>query len=754
MDSKNLSFLDDFSNDYRINTIHILKDGKEADFAIEDIFDKEKFDYFIGVTYSISPGFVNKYLKDFTSSELVIGIDNDYIKDSINRLAKHLKENILKQIQGDPIKFFDDLDIRSKFNLNRGALKVWISPSYIIHSKFYLLWNDKGDKRLILGSANLSNRAFDKDSMQFENILILDDSSYFDSYMAYYRESLSKVLTDYIPKEIKKINARNFKNISSIDEITSDEVFIISNEDLANIKQKAVLDIIEDVKDKIAIGICKDSVIGELDDIESDRSMKKKAEKREAEAEQEAFEISKELINKRTKKPTLYSKEDIRKKVRKRVEKISVKEAEVRSDIERVELYSKRDLRNSKKDKTGLLVRSSINSKKFISFGKKASPEDLARSLKYLNDYMKGFESYANSYTDDYGKRIFESILCIFTAPFIYELRDQIEIVENRLDIPQFIFIGGEAGSGKSSLLAIMSKLTGINEGGFYQWKDLLGIKKNGQKVDRINTLQGWISGENVNPILIDEIDNEFFTNEKYGREFIVTTSNLCIRNNNPYPIMIGTTNTKSYALPKEARRRSYYLIIDRVLKKSKESASLYKNIYESIDNTLFLDFCYRMALRLESEDAYKRDIYNEDNNFDFLYNSREILKEYYEEADLPLPRYFPEKKYNDDTEANKEKWKNLYRGSRDLFVYDEETGNLFVNISQLNESYRTYGASTGQIYADALPQEVCVGSVHGVVNIELDTAKFLAWIEVENPFARKKSFFERLFGNQESFRL
>lgn len=748
MESKNLSFLDDFRNDYKINTIHILKDGKEVDFAIEDIFDKEKFDHFIGVTYSISPGFVNKYLKDFKSCELVIGIDNDYIKDSINRLAKHLKENIFRQIQGDPIKFYDDLDITSKFNLDRGALKIWISPTYIIHSKFYLLWNDKGDKRLILGSANLSNRAFDKDSMQFENIIILDDSSYFDAYMTYYKDCLSKVLTDYIPKEIKKINAKNFKNISSIDEITADEVFIISNEDLSNIKQKAVLDIVEDVKDKIALGICKDSVIGQLDNIESDRSIKKKDGKREDELEQEVFELSKELINKRTKEPTLNSKENIRKKVRKRIEKISVKEAEVRSDIERVELYSKRDLRNSKKDTTGLIVRSGINSDHFIPFGKKASPEDLARSLKYLNDYMKGFETYANSYTDDYGKRIFESILCIFTAPFIYELREQIEIVENRLDIPQFIFIGGEAGSGKSSLLSIMSKLTGINEGGFYQWKDLLGTKGNGQKVERIQTLQGWISGENVNPILIDEIDNEFFTNEKYGREFIVSTSNLCIRRDNPYPIMIGTTNTKSYALPKEARRRSYYLIIDRILKKSQESATLYKNIYESIDNTLFLDFCYRMALRLESEEAYKWETYNEDNNFDFLYNSREIFKEFYEEADLPLPRYFPETKYNDDTEANKEKWKNLYRGSRDLFVYDKETGNLFVNISQLNESYRTYGASTGQIYADALPQEVCVGSVHGVVNIELNTEKFLEWIEVENPYIRKKSLFERIFGD------
>lgn len=751
MDTKNLSFLDDSDDDSKIFTIHILKDGKEVDLAIEEIFDKDTYDHFIGVTYSISPAFVNKYLSDFDFCDLVIGIDSDYIKDSINRLAKHLKENILDQIQGDPIKFYDDLDMRAKFNLDRGALSVRVSASHIIHSKFYLLWNDRGDKRLVLGSANLSQRAFDKASMQFENIIILDDSSYFDAYMAYYRESLSKVLTNYIPKQLKKINAKTFKNISSIDEISADEVFIISNDQVADIKEKAVVELIEDVKDKIGLGICEDSLISQLDNIDSDRSVQKRDEKMKDDAEEVAFELAKELINKRKKEPELYSKDTISKKVRKKVEKISVKEVENTSDIERVELFSKRDLRNSRKNMTGLFVRSSLNSNNLLPFGKKASPEDLVRSLKCLNNYMKGFESYANSYTDDYGKRIFESILCIFTSPFIYELRDKVEIVENRLDIPQFIFIGGEAGSGKSSLLSIMSKLTGINEGGFYQWKDLLGTRGNSKKRDRIDNLHAWISGENVNPILVDEIDNEFFTTEKYGKEFIVSTSNLSIRRDKPYPIMIGTTNTKSYALPKEARRRSYYLIIDRILRKSQESADFYKNIYESIDNTLFLDFCYRMGLRLESEEDYKWDTYTEDNNFDFLYNSREIFRDYYEEADLPLPRYFPEKKYNDDTEANKEKWKNLYRGSRDLFVYDEETGNLFVNISQLNESYRTYGASTGQIYADALPQEVCVGSVHGVVNIELITAKFLDWIEVKNPYTRKKSFFERIFGGLES---
>ncbi len=59
------------------------------------------------------------------------------------------------------------------------------------------------------------------------------------------------------------------------------------------------------------------------------------------------------------------------------------------------------------------------------------------------------------------------------------------------------------------------------------------------------------------------------------------------------------------------------------------------------------------------------------------------------------------------------------------------------MNIRELNENYRTYGATTGQIYAEALPQEACEGSIGGVVNIELNTDRFLEWIEVENPYKK-----------------
>ena len=395
VENKNLSFFDEIDEEKKINTIHILKDGVEEDLPIEKIFDKEKYSHFIGVTYSISPKFVNKFLKGFKTSEIVIGIDKDEIKNSINELAKNLKNRILEQIGGDPIKFYGDLDMESKFNLDKGNLKIWVSATFIIHSKFYLLWNDFGDNRLILGPANLSIGAFDKESSQFENIVIFDDSNLFDLYKKYYEDNLSKVLCDYIPKELKRINAKNFKDVKNIDEINVDELFFISNEDLGKIKERAATEIIEDLRDKLALGVCKDKIINQIDNIASDREILKKEKKKEDLAEDIAYEIVNEAINKRKKEPELKSKNLVSKQVKQKVEKIIVKKSEDSDRWMRKELYNKPDYRNTKIGKSGLFVKSDLDGEKLIPFGKLASKEDLIRTLKVLNNYIKGFEKYS-----------------------------------------------------------------------------------------------------------------------------------------------------------------------------------------------------------------------------------------------------------------------------------------------------------------------------------------------------------------------
>ena len=54
----------------------------------------------------------------------------------------------------------------------------------------------------------------------------------------------------------------------------------------------------------------------------------------------------------------------------------------------------------------------------------------------------------------------------------------------------------------------------------------------------------------NVAPILIDEIDEEFFSNKDRGNNLIVNVSNLSTSNFDFTPCFIGTTNALEYSLP------------------------------------------------------------------------------------------------------------------------------------------------------------------------------------------------------------
>lgn len=63
-----------------MSSIFIVKNGVKTDLSIEEIFDSEQFDEFVGVTYSASPGFINKYLSGFKKIELVVGIPESRVQ--------------------------------------------------------------------------------------------------------------------------------------------------------------------------------------------------------------------------------------------------------------------------------------------------------------------------------------------------------------------------------------------------------------------------------------------------------------------------------------------------------------------------------------------------------------------------------------------------------------------------------------------------------------------------------------------------
>lgn len=723
-----------------IKTLHIVHNGiVKEEMAIEEIFDSEKYDHFTGVTFSVSPNFMNKYLQGFEEVNIVVGIPEQRVHTAVNEAAKNLQAQVRRILDNEATELYQGLSTQIKKKLAEESVNLSVPLAYVIHSKFYLLKNTRtGDNRLIMGSANLSNQAFNPNTNQFENIHIFDNTEMTDIYEEYYTERLLPILSDYMPKELLEINKKRIKELKSSDGELLDEVILLNNTDLNKIKEKGVLQTLEEADEKIALGILPANLIEEMRNISDNRQEEERERRRQQETEITSFEIVKEAVSKRAKTPKLKGKQAMRNMVKKIV-KVKVQVEDNKGLPERSLVVNKPEQRNMSKQPeiTGIFVPSEANKDRLIPYGRRASDEEITASLKSIHKLLKTFEEFTIRYDDTYGARVMETIFYSFTATQLFEVKRRARSEEERNDIPQFLFLGGTAGSGKSSLMKAISRMI---DG--HTVLDYNSIIPTGQrrKSETITALASWMSEANVAPLLIDEIPDEFYTVKNYGNELIVNLSNRMAANPNAFPVLIGTTNADGYTLEERARRRSYYLKLDKVFNEAyrKESQPAYNAVYDSLDNKLYLDFIIRLAERLD-DDAVDWAQFEGSGKIDFLYHTREIFKEYYDIAEMPLPRYFPMTRYDDSKETNQEKWRKLYLGtSREEFIYDDFTGNILFKTAVLDENISMFGGGKpSDVYKNALSPMVLIGSKDSV-DIELETHLFFEWIEVDNPYERE----------------
>lgn len=728
------SEIQDIKNTTKANTLHITQNGKVVDLSIDQIFDCQKYNQFIGITFSISPSFMNNYLSGFEKLELIVGIQEKRVQEGANIAAKAIASKITRDLNNEPAELYNGLTTDFRKKIDKKTVELFVPLTHSIHSKFYLLEDNKTkETRIILGSANLSEHAFNNTYNQFENIIIFDNDPLYDIYLEYYRNNLRPVTTNYFPKELLVINAKKLKKLNKTDVTNVEEVIYLDNEDLGKIKERAIEETFVTVDDKIKLGIFPAEVAEEMRNVHDDRRNEIRIEKEIKRNEDIAYTLTKEAIAPKSKKAKIKSPSQIRSMILKEI-KVEIFEDEDTSLPKRPFMINMPEERNVMKNITGLFVQSDLDESILNPIGRRAEPHEIKRGLETINDLIKSFEKFTIKYEDSYGARIFEAILYSYTSPFIFEIKKHARSEEERNDIPQFLFLGGIPGSGKSSLLKILARFTNQPSPILYDAIVQTGSRKHSQTRDALNK---WFEETNVAPILIDEIPNDFFANQKYGNELIVNISNRSSYNLRPSPTLIGSTNTDGYTLEERANRRSYYLKIDNKFDELKREYStlVYSEIYSKIDSTLFYDFLVRFAERL-SDDSLDWANFGDAGKIDFLYHSREIFKEYYEESNLPLPIYFPVTRYDDTKETNIEKWKKLFAGSsKSDFHFDENTGNLLFKISSIDENIPMYGkGKPSDIYKNALSSRVVVGSKDGV-DIELDTPLFFKWIELDNPF-------------------
>ena len=725
------------------NTLFTILNGERVDLEIEEIFDSNRFYEIKAVTFSADESFLNKYLTPFKSVDLVIGIQDVDVQvrglKALENETKNLIESQKAIIKKKQIRFFENLSRENQENIVDEKWKLRVPISSTIHSKFYLLKNDM-ETRLIFGSANLSFQAFSNKRNQFENIVIFDNSPLFSQFEEYFNE-ITLTCTDFITKAIRKKAKSKIKVLDENNDEKKEEKFSVRFTQDEN--SKLQIDISKDIVKEFNDVIVKEEdsvalpIIEEIKTIDEKQKIIENEKKEELEVEKFAYELSINTISRQAKKKEsmIVTPETFAKKIKPKLE-IKIAPKLNQATPERELLFSKDTDRGF--GRSGLYIEENGNTK---PFGQKAGKEEIKTSIESIVKLIENYRKYVIDYNDNYGSRIVEIILYAFTSPFLQDIRFKLESDSEKLDVPQFLFIGGTAGSGKSNLLQILQKMLGLSKSKPILYNNIIPTGRT-KKADTITQIQLWMNENNVAPILIDEIDEEFFSNKDRGNNLIVNVSNLSTSNFDFTPCFIGTTNALEYSLPQRAQRRSYYVKNDKVFdtELKKKSVKAYTEVFEIINDTLFQDFVIRFAEKLTDDNLSWKNysLHSSTGLIDFLYWSREIFKEYFEIAQIEIPAWFPETRYDDTVENNQSLWRKLYEYNHQDFKIQKEKGVYLFKLKSLDSEEGQSNRFGTKIlpstkYLNALSQK-CKNDNNSSDIIEIKIKEFHDWIGVPLP--------------------
>ena len=193
----------------KTSTVFTILNDEEVDLTIEEIFDVKRFNSIKAVTYSVDENFLNKYFSGFENVSLIIGIPDADVQMRGAEAFQGIIAANKDMKKGKQITFFENLARKNQEKMIERKWEIKVPLKSSIHCKFYLLESET-EKRLIMGSANLSNQAFSSRSNQHENIMIFDNNvSTNEAYRKKF-ESLKKECMDFITSGFLK-KTKKFK---------------------------------------------------------------------------------------------------------------------------------------------------------------------------------------------------------------------------------------------------------------------------------------------------------------------------------------------------------------------------------------------------------------------------------------------------------------------------------------------------------------------------------------------------------------
>lgn len=372
----------------QLNVVHARFERSEPfTFSLFDGFDSLRV-----LTYSVSIPMTVKMVERFDTVECVFGYEG-IIHDFSHILAcqKVLSEDLLMAIKG----LNDEKQTRIITKIAEGKASFRVVKDAIAHAKIYLLENEE-HRRVIVGSANLSDRAFS--GKQAETLVVFDDDEqawdhYQSEYEAVRRTSSTEVALDDIGRE-----EIAFEDIPVIKETKNSKtgltVFVHTDPETASVP----------------------TVIQSIEHLASDfKSVTQIAKPKKGE-----ITLNPEAIGKI------------------------------------VRLVKNQTRKEESKEATWFSIQ--LESKKALLSGREiildATPEDVNTDVGQIVEY---FDNFRNGFLGDVGQhqKDFYMFMCwLYASPFICDLRNR-AIVENEyiFDYPLFAILYGKSNCGKTRLI-------------------------------------------------------------------------------------------------------------------------------------------------------------------------------------------------------------------------------------------------------------------------------------------------------------
>lgn len=750
--------------------IHVVHNHQNQAMTIKEIFDAATYPQLTAVTGQLSAGFLNKYLSNFVQLELALGQpQGPHHYTSMETITKDaLTTAMLAVANKEATKLFLRLSSQLQMMALAGILKVEVAPTQALHSRFYLLSNPQSQHtRVVLGSVDLIEPAFDPEYNRFEEVIVLDDDPLFANLLEHFKLDLRPVLVPYFSNQLLTTAENQLKEQKKAGE-EGGNVIILPNEITDQLVEDEMTDLlVNDLQHQLDRNLLRADVTLGMRNVTLNRSRDVETAEREIKQRSAVLKLQKQAVSPRAARPKIKDREQIAKQIHDEMRAaVSPQDLAVEKKYTTF-LYDRPLERNITHNHTGLYTPNDTGTYP-VPFGQLAPISQIKRSLQQLAAVMDGYAQFVVDYTPEYGKRFYEAILYAFTAPFLWEIREKASLnPEDGNDIPNFLILGASAGSGKSTLLRIINQLTWGSDKSMIDFGTIYPMNANQRKAKTVQALESYMKQGSTYPVLIDEIEPYFFQQHQYSRRLIVDTMNQLVNSPKPVAPLIGTTNYNSgFTMQRETARRTYYLQLDKVVDGEKKAAAA-KYIFgvrQQLDNTLFKDFVVRMAGLLEDDGTPWRMFDAKTGQLDFLAMTRKIFRDYYKLADMPVPEYFADGLCDDFGENTRSKWAKLYLAKEEEFRFRPEKNSLIFDITKLT-TFNGYTADSVEEYRNALPVELCVDGINGKTGkfVEIKAPAFYKWIGIDNPQLKpkpaaptpeevpapkkKRGFWARLFG-------